>query len=284
MTIALFGATGQLGGYLIEALLSRGVVPGQIRALGRNDHRLAELRTRGLDARRVDLQQQTDVESAVAGVDTVMLISGSDNGVRVQQHRTVVDAAVAADVSLLVYTSAPKATTSDLVLAPDHKATEELIAAAGLPSTILRNGWYTENYRDSFDQARSTGRISNCVGDGRVASATRQDYAQAAAVVLSTSGHAGTVYELTGDVAWSFGDFAATAARVLGSAVEYVQLTPEQERSQLREQGLDEQTADFVVALDGNTRDGLLGDTSGQLAELIGRPTTPLEATLRGWA
>ena len=150
----------------------------------------------------------------------MLLISGNENGQRVPQHRRVIDAAVAAGVSLLAYTSAPRATTTDLVLAPDHKATEEAINAAGLPAAILRNSWYTENYRDSFDQARASGLIRNSVGDGQVASATRQDYAEAAAVVITTSGHDGAVYELSGDVAWTFDDFAATAAGRLRRGLE----------------------------------------------------------------
>jgi len=211
----------------------------------------------------------------------VLLISASEPGNRVALHAAAIDAATRAGVEHLVYTSAPKATTSALVLAPEHKATEELIVASGIPATILRNGWYTENYTNTVEQARQSGEIVASVGDGRVASASRADYAEAAAVVLTDPTTRGTVYELSGDTSWDHDEFAAATADITGRPVAFRNVTPEEHTAILTSVGLDAGTAGFVVALDQNTKAGLLGETSGDLGRLIGRPTTPLLEGLR---
>lgn len=279
MTLVITGASGQLGTLVVEALLQRGTPATDIVGTGRDEQRLAGLRERGIRTVVADYSDEAALERAFAGAEAVLLISGSEIGQRVAQHATVIEAAKAAGVSRLVYTSAPQATTSALVLAPEHKATEELIAASGIPATILRNGWYTENYTGTLGQAAS-GEIVGSVGEGLVASASRADYAEAAAVVLADPGHAGQVYELSGDVAWTHAELAAVAAELLGHPVAYRDLSPEQHLAALDQAGLDAGTAGFVVALDGNIRDGLLGETSGELARLIGRPTTPLREGL----
>ena len=283
MTIAVFGATGHLGALVVDALLGRGVAPEQIRALGRNAERLAALAERGVGTVQVDMDDADAVAAAVDGTEHVLLVSGSEVGRRVAQHTNVIEAAKAAGVARLVYTSAPHATDTALVLAPEHKATEEALTASGLTYTILRNNWYTENYTGELELARTTGEIANSVGDGRVASAPRSDYAEAAAAVLTTPGHENAVYELGGDTAWTFADFAQAAAEVLGRPVTYRVLTPQEETATLTAAGLDEGTAGFVVALNGNMRDGLLAETTGDLSRLLGRPTTPLADTLRSW-
>lgn len=280
MTIVITGATGQLGTLVIDALLQRGTAAAEIVGTGRNEQRLAELRERGIRTVVADYSDGAALEAAFAGADAVLLISGSEVGQRVAQHASVIDAAKAAGVGRLVYTSAPAATTSALILAPEHKATEELIAASGIPATILRNGWYTENYLGALSQAAASGEIAASVGEGRVASASRADYADAAAVVLIDASHNGAVYELSGDVAWNHAEFAEAAAEVLGRPVGFRSLSPEEHLAALEQAGLDAGTAGFVVALDGNIRDGLLAETSGELARLIGRPTTPLRTEL----
>ncbi|AMB59665.1 NmrA family NAD(P)-binding protein [Microterricola viridarii] len=280
MTLVITGATGQLGTLVIDALLRNGTPATQIVATGRNEQRLAALRERGVRTAVADYSDRVAFERAFAGAEAVLLISGSEVGQRVAQHRTVVEAAQAAGVARLVYTSAPRATSSALILAPEHKATEELIAASGIPATILRNGWYTENYAGALGQAATSGEIVASVGDGRVASASRADYADAAAVVLADASHVGQIYELSGDVAWTHADLAAVATELLARPVTYRNLSPEQHLAALADAGLDAGTAGFVVALDGNIRDGLLAETSGDLARLIGRPTTPLQEGL----
>ena len=276
MTLVVTGATGHLGRLVVESLLARGVAPADILATGRSVDKLADFAARGVKVAALDYSKPDTITAALSAGDTVLLVSASEPGNRVGLHTAVISAAKEAGVARIVYTSAPKATTSSLILAPDHKVTEELITESGLPYTILRNGWYTENYAGEIEKARESGSIVASVGDGRVASASRKDYADAAAVVLVGDDHAGQVYELSGDVAWNFDELAAAIAGIVGRDVEYSRLTPEEHAALLASFGLDEGTVGFVVALDGNIRDGLLAETSGDLARLIGRPTTPL--------
>ncbi|MDF2507302.1 MAG: NAD(P)-dependent oxidoreductase [Microbacterium sp.] len=278
MTILVTGATGNLGRLIIASLLERGADPQSIVAGARDTAKAADL---GVRAVRLDYTDPASVAAALEGVETVVLVSGSEVGQRVPQHQAVIDAAKAAGVSKFVYTSAPKATTSDLVLAPEHKATEELIAAAGLPSVILRNNWYTENYAADLARAAETGVLTSGTGEGRVASASRKDFAEAAAVVALEDGHIGEVYELGGDVAWTYSDLAAAFSEITGREVSFVPLSFDDQLAALREAGLDEGTAGFVAALDAGIRDGALAETDGTLARLIGRPTTPLVDGLR---
>jgi NAD(P)H dehydrogenase (quinone) len=270
MTILITGATGHLGTLVIDSLLAKGVPAEQIRAGARSPEKITKV-----PAVHLDYTDPASIAAAFEGVDSVLLISGSEVGQRFAQHSNVIDAAKAAGVKHLVYTSAPAARTSALILAPEHKATEEAIEASGIPATILRNGWYTENYLGTLAQAAS-GEVVSSTGEGRVSSASRTDYADAAAVVLTTPGHEGQVYELSGDTAWNFDEFAAVAAGIHGSPVAHRNVTAEEHAAILTAAGLDEGTVGFVVALDGNIRDGLLGHTPGDLARLIGRPTTPL--------
>jgi len=276
MTLVITGATGHLGRLVVESLLARGTAPSDIVATGRNVDALSDLAARGVAVAELDYSKPETVAAVVKPGDTLLLVSASEPGNRVGLHTSVIDAAKAAGVARIVYTSAPAATTSELVLAPDHKATEEALVASGVPFTVLRNGWYTENYVGEIEKGRETGAIVASVGDGRVASASRKDYADAAAVVLTTEGHEGAVYELSGDDAWTFDDLAAAIGEIVGREVVYNRLTPGEHAALLASFGLDEGTVGFVVALDGNIRDGLLGVTTGDLSRLIGRPTTPL--------
>jgi NAD(P)H dehydrogenase (quinone) len=281
MTILVTAASGQLGRLVLDALLERGVAPADVRAGARTPSALASYAERGVEVVHLDYSDPASAKAATVGVDRVLLISGSEVGRRVAQHGAVVDAAAANGVAHLVYTSAPKATTADFVLAPEHKATEELIAASGLPSTILRNNWYHENYAQTLATVRETGVLATNAGDGRVASASRADYAEAAAVVLTTDGHEGQIYELGGDEAWTFATFAATLGEVTGRNVALQQLTAEEHAAVLESVGLDAGTAGFVTAMEDGIARGVLGDTDGTLSRLIGRPTTPLLDGLR---
>jgi len=276
MSLIITGATGKLGRLVVDSLLANGTAASDIIATGRSTEKLADLAAQGVTVAELDYSQPETVSAVVKPGDTLLLVSASEPGGRADLHAAVIAAAKEAGVARIVYTSAPKATTSELVLAPDHKATEEVLVASGVPFTILRNGWYTENYAGEIDKARESGAIVASVGEGRVASASRKDYADAAAVVLAGAGHEGAIYELSGDTAWSFDDLAAVIAGLVGRDVVFTNLTPEEHTALLVSFGLDAGTAGFVVALDGNIRDGILAETSGDLARLIGRPTTPL--------
>jgi NAD(P)H dehydrogenase (quinone) len=284
MSIVVTGATGHLGRLTVEGLLERGVDPAEIVATGRYVEKLSDQAERGVRVERLDFDDVPESVSWLGAGDVVLLVSGSEVGKRVPQHTAVVELAQRAGVDRIVYTSAPAADDTTLVLAPEHAATERVIRASGLPFTCLRNGWYDENYVAAFDQAKATGVVVGSAGDGRVASAPRADYAEAAAVVLSSDGHDDAVHELSGDVAWTLDDLAATFGEVLGREVTYQRLTPEEHRQVLIGAGLDEGTAGFVVALDQNTAEGLLAVTTGDLAKLLGRPTVPLVESVRSWA
>ncbi|WP_353807535.1 SDR family oxidoreductase [Agromyces sp. SYSU T00194] len=281
MTILVTGASGKLGALVIDALLARGAAPADLVAGARTPSDLDALAERGIRVVHLDYDDPSSLAPALAGVDALLLVSGSAPGARVAGHANVIAAAAEAGVGRLVYTSAPQADTSDLVLAPDHKATEEAIAASGIPAVILRNNWYTENYAGDLRVAADTGKVFAAVGDGRVASAPRADYAEAAAVVLLEDGHVGATYELGGDHPWTFDELAAAMAEVTGRDVEYVRLTTDERIAALQDAGLDAGTAGFVAALDANIAAGALADSDGTLARLIGRPTTPLVEALR---
>ena len=280
MSYIVTATSGHLGRHIVEALLARGVAPAHIIATARNAERLSALSVLGVKTAVLDYAKPETVAAIVEPGDVLVLVSGTELGQRFAQHSNVITAARGAGVGRIVYTSAPKATTSDLLLAPEHKATEEFLAASGVPFTILRNGWYTENYVGEIDTARRSGEIVASVGDGRIASASRADYADAAAVALMDDSLAGRTFELSGDHAWNFDELASTIGTLIGSNVTFRNVTPTEHAEILTGFGLDEATVGFVVGLDGNIRDGLLGATSGDLARLTGKPTTPLAAGL----
>lgn len=283
MTIAIIGATGQLGALTIDALLDRGVPAGDILALGRNTEQLGSYADRGVRTGALDLDDVEATAAQLDGVEKLLLISVGAPGQALGPRGNAIDAARKAGIKHLVYTSALQAPTTVLGLAAEHKATEDLVTTSGIPATFLRNGWYTENHHQEFAAAREHGVVANSVADGRLATATRKDYAEAAAVVLTSTGHEGQAYELSGDTAWTYADFAATAQQVLGQPVTYQALTPEQEHEQLLGFGLDAPTAGFMVALHGDMRADALAPAVGDLARLIGHPTEPLETTMRTW-
>ena len=217
MTILVTAASGQLGRLVVDALLERGAQPADLVASARDTSKLADLAARDIRTVELDYSRPETIAAALDGVDTVLLISGSEPGSRLAGHRNVIDAAKAAGVAKLVYTSAPQATTADYALGADHKATEEAIAASGVPAVIVRHNWYTENYAADVARAASTGTIAASVADGRVASATRADFAAGDAAVLLEDGHLGQVYEFGGDDAWNYAELAAAASEVIGS-------------------------------------------------------------------
>ena len=280
MTIAVTGATGQLGRLVLEELLA-GQEPAALVAVVRDAAKAEELSARGVQVRVADYSDPAALEAALAGVDKLLLVSGSEVGSRVAQHANVVNAAKAAGVGFIAYTSVLAADTTELILAPEHKATEELIRASGLEFTFLRNGWYTENYVQTVATARQTGAVVAAAGDGRVASAARADYAAAAAAVLSSAGHEGRIYELSGDYAWDFKELATAITEIAGREVVYQPVTASELVEVLTTAGLDQGTAGFLAALDADTQAGLLATVTGELSGLIGRPTTPLLQALR---
>lgn len=283
MTIAVTAATGQLGTLVIDSLLTR-IPADQVVAVVRDASKAEALTAKGVDVRIADYDDSAALNEALKGIDKLLLISGSEIGKRAAQHVNVIDAAVAQGVGQLVYTSVPQVETSTLPVAPDHLSTEQYLAAASIDSVVIRYNWYTENYLAALEAAAATGTVLTSAGDGRVASAARADFAEAAAAVLTTDGPVKPVYELAGDVAWTHDDLAATLAEALGKPVAVAQVTPEQQTEILTGAGVDPGLVDFLVSTDASIKQGELALTTGDLSALIGRPTTPIADTFRNVA
>jgi NAD(P)H dehydrogenase (quinone) len=161
-------------------------------------------------------------------------------------------------------------------LAEEHRATEALLKASGLPYTLLRNGWYTENYTGSAAGALAGGALLGSAQNGKISSATRQDYAEAAAAVLIGEGHAGKTYELAGDEAYTLSDLAAEISRQTGKDISYKDLPVAEYAEVLTGLGLPAGLAHAFAGWDASAAQGALYEDSRQLSTLIGRPTTPL--------
>ena len=277
MSIAVTGATGQLG-RLIVASLTDHLPTDQVVAVVRDPQKAADL---GVAVRVAPYEDEDALATAFEGVDVLVFVSGDTPGVRVPQHTNVIRAASRAGVGRVVYTSAPKAADTTLILAPEHKATEQLLRDSGLTWTFLRNNWYSENYAGTLETAAMTGEIVSAAGDGRVASASRPDFAAATVVVATTDGHENTVYELGGDEAWDFAAFTRAAGAALGRELTYRPVSPEVLDAELTAAGLDAGTRGFLVGLDVNIAEGTLAEVTHDLSRLTGRPTTPLETTLK---
>ncbi|MFJ7189348.1 SDR family oxidoreductase [Streptomyces bacillaris] len=280
MSIVVTGATGELGRLVIDELLAT-VPAGEIAAVVRDKEKAAPLAARGVELRIADYDRPETLAGAFRTGDRVLLISGSEVGKRVAQHTAVVEAAKAAGVAQLAYTGILGGPDADFALADEHKATERLILDSGLPYTFLRNGWYTENYTANLAPVLAHGAVVSNAGEGRVASASRADYAAAAAAVVTGEGHLGKAYELSGDTAWSFAEYAALLSEVTGKEIAYNNVPAAVHQEILVGAGLPEGFAAILTDVDEAIGRGRLAGTSGDLARLIGRPTTPLATTVR---
>ncbi|MEV6554054.1 NAD(P)H-binding protein [Streptomyces sp. NPDC051597] len=280
MSIVVTGATGALGRLVIDELLAAGVPAAGTAAVVRNEEKAAGLAERGVELRVADYSAPETLAGAFRAGDRVLLISGSEVGQRVAQHAAVIAAAKEAGVAQLAYTGILGGPEADFRLADEHRATEELILDSGLPYTFLRNGWYTENYTAQLEPVLAHGAVVSNAGEGRVASAARADYAAAAAAVLTGEGHLGRAYELSGDVAWSFAEYAAEVAKATGKEITYRAVTPEAHLGILTGAGVPAPFAEILVDVDLAIERGRLAGTSGDLARLIGRPTTPVSRTI----
>ncbi|MFD5722494.1 SDR family oxidoreductase [Streptomyces sp. NPDC127036] len=281
MSIVVTGATGHLGRHVVEQLLEK-VPAEQITAVVRDEAKASDLAARGVRLAVADYNAPATFDGLFSAGDKVLLISGNefDKG-RVGQHQVVIDAAKAAGVALLAYTSAPGDLTA--ALADDHRATEEVLLASGVPYTLLRNGWYHENYTENLAPVLEHNAVVQAAGDGRVASASRADYAAAAVAVLTGEGHENATYELSGDEAWGFVEYAAELSRQTGKEIVYSPVSPEAFTGILTGAGLPEVLAGILTGVESSIEKGELAATSGDLSRLTGRPTTPLaEAVAAG--
>lgn len=276
MTIAITGATGQLGRLVVAGLKTRTSAANLV-ALARTPAKGADL---GVALRAADYADPAALRGALRGVDTLLLVSSSEVGQRVAQHRNVIDAAQAAGVRRIVYTSLLRADTSPLSLAGEHIETERMLKACGVAYTVLRNGWYTENYTGSIQGALAGGAILGSAGEGRISSAARADYAEAAVAVLTGAGHENKTYELAGDAAYTLADLAAEVSRQAGRPIAYRNLPEAEYAGALAGFGLPPALAAAIASWDTGASQDALFDAGRQLSRLIGRPTTPLGASV----
>ncbi|HBH7008112.1 quinone oxidoreductase 2 [Citrobacter freundii] len=279
--IAITGATGQLGQHVIESLLKT-VPASQIVAIVRNPAKATALSQQGITVRQADYSDEAAFTTALQGIDKLLLISSSEVGQRAPQHRNVINAAKAAHVKFIAYTSLLHADTSPLGLADEHVATEQMLAESGIAYVLLRNGWYTENYLASAPAALEHGVFIGAAGEGKIASATRADYAAAAARVISEDGHAGKTYELAGDAGWTLSQLAAELAKQSGKKVVYQNLSEADFAAALKGVGLPAGLANMLADSDTGASKGGLFDDSHTLSKLIGRPTTSLADSVKG--
>lgn len=272
MTTGITGATGQLGRHVIDQLKTR-IPASDIVALVRSPEKAGDL---GVTARLADYSRPETLAAALAGVDTLLLISSSEVGQRATQHRNVIDAAKKAGVKWIVYTSLLHADTSPLSLADEHRETEAMLRESGIPFTLLRNGWYMENHTGSAKAAVAAGAYIGAAGQGRIAGAARQDYAEAAVAVLTSTGHQGKTYELAGDAPYTLAELAAEIGRQAGKELPYRDLGQAGYAAALEQAGLPGWLAQALAAWDADAAKGALDDGSRTLSRLTGRPTTAL--------
>ena len=277
--IAVTGANGNLGRLVVEGLLEH-VPADQIIAAVRNVEKASDLRALGVQIREADYTRPQTLPLAFEGVEKLLLISAVEIGQRVVQHKAVIDAAKQAGVQLLAYTSLLRSDTSDLILASEHKQTEEYLIASGLKFILLRNGWYLENHTGSLAPALQHGAIIGSSGQGRFASASRADYAGAAVAVLTRSGHTNKTYELAGDNSFSMYDFAAELSKQVGRQIVYSNLSEVDYRAALLGFGLPKMIVDVVIDADVKSAGGALNSSSRDLSLLLGRMTTTLSQAI----
>ena len=277
--IVVTGATGQLGHLVITALLKK-VPASSIVAAVRNVEKAKDLEAMCVQVRYADYNKPETWDVALKGADRVLLISASEIGQRARQHRSVIDAAKRAGVKLLAYTSVLHADTSPLGLADEHRETEAAIRASGIPFVLLRHSWYTENYTAGIPNALAHGAVYGCAGNGRIASATRADYAEADVAALIAENQAGKVYELAGDTAYTLTELAAEISRQSGKNIGYVNLPEAEYKNVLIKAGLPDPVAALLSDSDTGVSKGGLFDDGHQLSKLIGRATTPMAASV----
>lgn len=280
MKIAITGATGQLGQLVIQALL-KNTTANQIVALVRNPNKAQYLKDQGIELRHFDYDQPESLVSALQGIDKLLLISANEIGRRTPQHKAVIEAAQQAHVPYIAYTSILRADSSALGLSQEHRETEALIQHSGLKYTFLRNNWYSENYLAGLSHNIESGLLFGAANNGKISSASRQDYAEAAANVLTQAGHDNKTYELAGTNSFTLEQLAGFISQASGKTITYTNLSAEDYTQGLKQAGLPEELIDVIVDADVQTREGAMFSDSQTLEQLLGRPSTPILTSIQ---
>ncbi|GFP76318.1 SDR family oxidoreductase [Clostridium fungisolvens] len=279
MKILVTGATGKLGSKVVEALLK--VVPASDLAVSvRNPEKAEGLKNRGVEVRQGDFDHPETLNTAFAEVDRLLIISADgDNETRIRQHSNAVAAAKEANVKFIAYTSVGNASESSLFLAPVHRATEEAILKTGIPYCFLRNNWYLENEIGSIQGVMAGAPWLTSAGTGKVGWALQQDYAEAAATVLSGNGFDNTIFELSGEP-MSQEDLAASLGAVLGKEVAVHQVDDATYADAMKGAGVPDFVVPMLVDIQKAIRDGALDIKSNDFEKLLGRKATPISEGL----
>lgn len=279
MKMLVTGATGKLGAKVVEVLLQT-VPASQLAVSVRNPEKAEGLRARGVDVRHGDFDRPETLDAAFAGIDRLLIISADgDNETRIRQHTNAVEAAARAQVGFIAYTSLANAQESKMFLAPPHQAAESAIIKTGIPYSFLRNNWYLENETSSIQGVLAGAPWITSAGSGKVGWALQQEYAEAAAAVLSGTGHENTVYELSGQLLTQQ-EFVSALGTVLGKEVSVQEVDDAAYADIMKTAGVPDFIIPFLVEIQKGIREGALEIASNDFEKLLGRPLTPIQEAL----
>ncbi|EAV40622.1 NAD(P)H:quinone oxidoreductase [Stappia aggregata IAM 12614] len=273
--IAVTGANGQLGRLVLKHLAKLTAQP--VRALVRSPEKAADLASGQVAVVKADYDDSSTLPAALEGVERLLLISGSEVGKRVPQHKAVIDAAKAAGVRFIVYTSLLNVPQSSLLLGEEHKETEKLLSESGIAHAVLRNGWYVENFGGTISAALAHGAVAGASGDGKFSAAGREDYAEAAARIVSGSDLSTRALELGGSSAFTLGDLAAELSSQTGRDIPFNNLPDATYAGILVQAGLPEGFAKILADADRGASEGDLFTASTALEDLNGHPARSLK-------
>jgi NAD(P)H dehydrogenase (quinone) len=279
MKMLVTGATGKFGTKVVETLLKT-VPASQLAVSVRNPEKAAGLQTRGVEVRQGDFDQPETLDSAFAGIDRLLIISADgDNETRIRQHANAVAAAERAGVKFIAYTSIANAQESKNLFAPTHQATEAAILKTGIPYSFLRNNWYLENEIPSIQGVLAGAPWVTSAGNGKVGWALQQDYAEAAAAVLSGTGHDNTIYELSGKPLTQE-ELVSAIGTILGKEVPVQQVDDAAYADIMKGAGMPDFVISILVEIQRSIRVGSLDFESNDFEKLLGRPVTPISEGL----
>ena len=279
MKILVTGATGQLGGKIVEFLAKKvpttDIIAGTTNLVS---EKAQALTAQGIEVRKTDFEDQASLVEAFTGVKKVFIISTfGDEEASARQQTNAVEAAKQAGVKQMVYSSAPKADVSDFFLAGPHRVRENIIKESGIPYVLVRNNWYVENELGTVQASLNGGSWVTSAGEGKVGWVLRADLAEATANVLASEGHDNKAYELGGENLTQ-AEFVAALNEVTGKGIQVIHVD-DAAFGEMLKGNVPEQLAGMLVMTQMSIREGKLINDSADLERLLGRkPTTVKEA------